>query len=117
MPLILDNILVFLFRTILRIVREIRSERWNRTEGTVDGVFAPEHEMYPYASLTYAYSVQDEGYSGRFERGYWDDYDAAQFAARYPVGARMVIRYRPGQPDQSFFSESDQAVSDPFSGQ
>jgi hypothetical protein len=114
--LILFKILVFLLRTILRIVREIRSEKWNRTEAMIDGSYAPEHESFPYASLTYLYSLNGEEHSGRYETGFSDDYSAAELTQRYPEGTKIVIRYRPGQLDQSYFSESDQAVSDPFSG-
>jgi len=60
----LDKILVFLIRTVLRDVREVRSWKWNRTEAIIDGSFAPEREYFPYASITYLYMIDGRGTRG-----------------------------------------------------
>lgn len=112
--LVLDKILVLLVRAIFQLAREIRTRNWNRVDALIDGSYAPENETY--ASLTYLFSLDAQEYYGRYEETFWDRAAAAEFASRYPEHAKIVIRYRPGNPDQSFFSESDQAISDPFSG-
>jgi len=105
--LILDNILVFLYRTILRIVWEGRSNTWPTTVGVVEAAQASEHEMYPYAEVIYSYSVDNESYSGSYIRGCWFDNTAERFAKRFMPPKRVIIRYRPDNPAESFIKEKE----------
>src|SRR5579863_4045583 len=109
----LDRILVFLIRSILRFIREIRSHRWSRTEAIVDGAYAPQGEYFPYASLAYLYSVGGAEHAGRYERAFFTEWAASDFANQYADGVKIVIRFRSRQPDRSYFSEDDQAVANP----
>jgi len=55
MPLILDNIIVFLWRTFAQVIRKSRCHKWPLVSGTIDNVACPEHEMYPYVEVHYCY--------------------------------------------------------------
>jgi hypothetical protein len=110
MPFILDNIIVYLVRLILRIVREIRTLHWLKSEAVVHQSF-PEHGMYPSASFTYSYKVDGEKHAGKYKRGFWENDSATDFASRYPRSRRVVIRYRSDRPGKSYFLEGDQKVS------
>ena len=104
--LILDNILVFLYRTILRIVWEGRNNTWPTTVGVVEAAQAPEHEMYPYAEVIYSYSVDNESYSGSYKRLLVRQY-GQRFAKRFMPPKRVIIRYRPDNPAESFIKEKE----------
>jgi hypothetical protein len=105
--LILDNILVFLYRTILRKIWEIRSNTWPPTLGVVDAAHAPEREMYPYAEVSYSYSVSDKNYWGTYTRGCWFDGTAERFAKRFMPPKKITVRYRPDNPAESFIKEKE----------
>jgi len=106
--LILDNIVVFLYRTIATIIGEYRSRAWLVTTGIVEESRAPEGEHYPYAELAYSYTAEGESHSGTYTKGFWFETSAKAFANRFPLSSGLVIRYRPGLPSESFLRERDQ---------
>src|SRR5258708_33272269 len=106
--LILDNIVVFLYRTISTIIGEYRSRAWHVTTGIVEGTCASENEHYPYAELAYSYTAEGESRSGTYTKGFWFQASANAFASRFPLSSDLVVRYRPGRPSYSFLCECDQ---------
>ena len=111
--LILDNIVVFLYRTIATIIGEYRSRAWRVTTGIVEGTCAPENEHYPYAELAYSYTAEDESHSGTYTKGFWFQASAKAFVDRFPLASDIVVRYRPSLPSESFFRERDQDSRSP----
>jgi len=105
----LDDIVVFLFRTIVRFLREDRSRDWPVTSGTVEQSHCPETAMYPLAELVYSYSVDGVDHSGSFKRGFWHQKSAERYAGRFLPGSKLVVRYRPGEAAESCIREDDQA--------
>jgi hypothetical protein len=106
--LILDNIVVFLYRTIATLIGEYRSRAWHVTTGIVEGMCAPENEPYPYAELAYSYTAEGESHSGTYTKGFWFQASAKAFARRFPLSSDLVVRYRPGLPSESFLREREQ---------
>ena len=106
--LILDNIVVFLYRIIRISIGAYRSSTWPTTTGTVDDSCAPEHEMYPFAKVSYSYVVDGEDHSGSYTKGFWYTDSAKLFAARLQAGRKIVVRYRPDDPARAYFCEEDQ---------
>jgi len=109
MPLILDNILVFLWRTIVHGIREFRCMKWPLTVGTIDNVACPDHEMYPYAEIHYCYKIGKEEYDARWVRGFWYSDSARELARRYRRLRSVRVRYMPGSPTKSYILDNDQA--------
>ena len=110
MPLILDNILVFLYRAIALFVLGERSRNWTVTEGVVEQSRAPEREMYPYAEIEYTYVVEGEAQFGRYTCGFWLVDSAKYFASLCPSGRKLVVRYDSKRPSKSFLCEGDQLL-------
>ena len=88
--------------------RSAQSASWTRIEGVIKTAVAPEHEMYPYASITYAYKVNFERYSGEYMRGFWYDDSAREFAQRFIPGEHLAVRVNPAKPEKSYLLEQDQ---------
>lgn len=119
MPLILDNILVFLFRTFFRLFWQWYSSDWPVTVAVIHQSI-PDTSMYPSVRATYTYAVNGIGFSGQYKRGYWLSESAKDFARHFAKGKRVAIRYNPRKPGQSFLRESflsqwDQIPADPNS--
>jgi hypothetical protein len=108
LPLIADNIIVFLFRAIVLAFRCAQSASWTKTEGVIKTANAPEHELYPYALITYGYKFNLERYNGEYMRGFWLNETAHDFAQRFVPGKHLVVRVNPSDPGRSFVFERDQ---------
>jgi hypothetical protein len=105
--LILDNILVFLFRVILRLARELRAAKWVTTEAVVSQALA-DTGMYPSTAVKYSYIVAGTKYHGEFSRGFWHADSAEGFAEWFQESRTIVIRYDPANHERSYFLETDQ---------
>jgi hypothetical protein len=109
--LILDNIIVFLWRTIAHWRRSFRCESWPSVVGTVDNIDCPEHEMYPFTEIHYCYKVGDEDYDARCLRGFWEDKSAQFLANRYAKVKSVKVRYSPTDHAKSYILDKDQESS------
>jgi len=78
--LILDNIIVFLYRIIRTGIGAYRSQAWLATTGEVEESNAPEHEMYPFARVSYSYVANGVDHSGIYIKGFW--YDSSEKVSR-----------------------------------
>ena len=109
--LILDNIVVFLYRIVRTGISAHRSRAWPTSTGTVEESSSPENESYPFAEVSYRYAAEGTSHSGSYIKGFWYNSSAKLFAARFPPGRQIVIRYRPDYPAESFLREADQPIS------
>ncbi len=109
MPLIADNVIVFLFWVIVRAFFRARSQNWSKTEAVIKTVVASEHTLYPYAEIGYAYKVNLERYSGKYKKGFWYPDSAHRFARRFTPSEHLTIRADPGNPERSYLFEEDQS--------
>ena len=87
-------------------LRDRLTAHWPVTEGTAENFEAGPRSIGRRTILTvyYSYRVDDWLYSGSFARLY-DSYDSAYFAGLRWKERRISIRYKPGRPSVSFFSE------------
>ena len=108
MPFIFDNILVFLWRNIAQIIREIRCRNWLIVIGTIDNVDCPKREMYPYVEIHYCYQGGDEDYDDRCLWGFWFDDSAQALAGRYTKLQSIKVRYSADNPANSYILDDDQ---------
>jgi hypothetical protein len=108
MPLILDNIVVFLPRRMVLLIGEFRSKGWATTVGTVIASYGPGAAVYPCAQLVYEYDADGESWAGTYTRGFWFRSSAKDFASRFLPSNTLVIRYNPSRPSDSFIRRADQ---------
>src|SRR4051795_13681460 len=102
MPLILDNILIFLWRLLAHWFRGARSGNWPVASGKVDNVDCPKNEMYPYAEIHYMYRVGTAEFDSRCLRGFWDSEPALELAKRYRRLKSLTVRYSEKNPARSY---------------
>jgi hypothetical protein len=115
MPLILDNILVFLFRAIVLIYLDIRSRDWPVIEGVITRTDADIHTMYPLTRIFYSYTLEGIEYFGTYKHGFWFSYSAQRFASFYPLSKMVRVRYNPAQHHISFLEDNQQYDEEPKS--
>jgi hypothetical protein len=72
------------------------SEGWPEAEGTIHS--KKWDSSLPREELVYSYSTNGGYYSG----SHWVWFERSE-AHEVKVGDRMVLRYRPGKPDESVF--------------
>ena len=109
MPLlILDNIIVFLWRLFGHRFRASRCQKWPCVSGKIENVDCPEHEMYPYAEIHYCYQVDGAEFDSRCLRGFWHDDSARGLARRYERLKSAKIRYSPENSATSYILDDDQ---------
>ena len=109
LPLIADNIVVFLFRVIIRAFFRAQSHSWAKTEGIIKRALAPERTMYPSLEICYAYKVKFERYSGNYKRGFWYRESARNLAQKFVPSEHLTVRVHPTNPEKSYVFEEDQS--------
>jgi hypothetical protein len=106
--LILDNIVVFIYRLIATMIGEYRSRNWPRTKGILTEARTNGSYGYPLTEVRYSYTVDGSSYSGLYKKGFWYRDSAVRFAERLAPQTELVVRYRIGTPRDSFLRKSDQ---------
>lgn len=104
--LIFDNILVFLFRVTRKLYCERITRNWLTTTGVVEQKEAY-GGSYPYASVSYWYSVNGERYPGTYTKPFWSQDGAYNFIRRVAQPSAIVVRYNPANPAESFIREPE----------
>ena len=99
--LILDGIIkiiVYLFRTVVRLTRERRSRKWPVTNGGVLEASLADLGGCPRAEVIYMYRVEGKPYTGLHKRGFWYRSSAEEYARHFPPKSDLVVRYNPRKP-------------------
>jgi hypothetical protein len=105
----LDNIIVYLFRTVLRLIKENRSNTWPVTKGSVESSCGPGLALYPMAEVVYTYTAEGARFSGLHKRAFfWSKSSATDYACRFTPASYFVVRYKPGEPMKSVVRYWDQ---------
>lgn len=102
----LDEIVVYLFRTVVRLIKEHRSSAWPVTEGRVLKTYPPGPGFYPEAEVAYTYTVEGKLYTGMHTRAFWFRSSAKDYADEFDPPRSLVVRYR--QPVTSVVRYRDQ---------
>jgi hypothetical protein len=109
MPLIADNIVVFLWRTFMRWFLEFRCRNWAQIDGVVSSVQI-DQGMYPFVKIRYKYRVRDSRHAGSYLNGFWYSGSARDFGNGFRGGDRIRIRYSLQDPAKSYILMNDQTV-------
>jgi hypothetical protein len=105
----LDAIVVYLFRTVLRLIKENRSNTWPVAQGSVESSCCPGSALYPIAEVVYTYTAEGKSYSGVHKRAFfWSKNSATDYADRFTPTSYSVVRYKPGEPMKSVVRYWDQ---------
>jgi hypothetical protein len=100
---------VYLFRTVLRLIKENRSKTWPVVNGKVESSSCPDLGLYSVAEVVYTYTAEDKGYSGVHKRAFfWSKESAEDYADRFTPTSYLVVRYKPGEPVKSVVRYWDQ---------
>lgn len=108
MSLILDNIVIFLWRQFAHWFREARCRNWPLVSGKIDNVDCPKREMYPYAEIHYVYRIGASEFDSRSLRGFWESESALNLAKRYRRLKRVAVRYSADNTARSYVLDKDQ---------
>ncbi len=103
----LDEIIVFLLRTLFRMVRDYKTSIWPRVEGEIQ-TSGPSSSFYPTAEIAYTYSVNDERHFGIHKRAFFFRDSAKDYAKQFIPKWKITVRYRSSDPAKSFVSAADQ---------
>jgi hypothetical protein len=103
----LDEIIVFLWRTLFRLIRDHNTGTWPTVEGEIH-TSGRSSSSYPTARIAYVYSVNDERHFGIHERAFLFRNSAEEYAKRFIPKWKVTIRYSAVDPDKSFVSAHDQ---------
>ncbi len=66
----LDEVIVFLSRTLFRLIRDHNTRTWPTVEGEIHAS-GRSSSLYPTAKISYIYSVNGERHFGIHERAYF----------------------------------------------
>jgi hypothetical protein len=105
----LDAVVVFLSRTLLRLVRDRKTAEWPTVEGIIH-TSARSGSAYPAAEITYMYSVNNEGYFGVHNRAFFFRDSADDYAKLFIPEWKLTVRYSAKDPQASFVSDHDQVT-------
>ena len=104
----LDEIIVFIFRTVVQLIKEHRSSDWPVVQGSMVKAYPPGSSIYPEAEIAYTYRVEGKLYTGMHSRGFFLKLSAEDFANQFHAPRNIVVRYRPGEPTASVLRQADQ---------
>jgi hypothetical protein len=102
-----DDIVVYLFRTLLTFAREYGTKAWPTAAGTV--IEPPgTGSFYPLVELLYSFTVEGDGYVGTCNRGFFLRSSANDYSRRFAQGTGIVVRFKRGNPSKTFVCGGDQ---------
>ncbi len=105
----LDEIVVFLLRTLFRLIRNRNTRAWPKAEGKIYKS-GRSSSFYPTAEIIYMYSVNDERHLGIHERAFFFRDSAEEYTRKFIPEWEIIVRYSTDDPDKSFVSGEDQVV-------
>src|SRR6266571_6183782 len=97
--LVIDILVEFLVRVVMRMMRIFRSSSWPTVNGKVT---ASTYQNAGYgcdvAEISYKYRVDGELYTGMYANLFISNVHGEDYVARLPVGTELVLRVKPGEP-------------------
>jgi hypothetical protein len=106
--LFIDVYIVWLFRSIQRVLRLRGTKGWKTVAGVVRAVYYS--PLYSTVQVTYTYAVDGEPYAGISEKAFLVDNSAQQYQKDFVVKSPILIRVSPTDPNQSAIRDEDQEL-------
>jgi len=107
---VLIGYLIYLFRSVIRMVEARGSGTWLVVKATVTGSSCDATYLGAFAEVTYVYTFQEEPFSGMHREPCISHGSAQEYVARFPAGGDVIIRVKPREPEVSIVRDRDQAV-------
>lgn len=117
MGLFLDVYVAYVFTTLLRIWRARGSDTWSKYAATVGSASSRRAGFgCSTVEVVYTYILEDSTYGGMYEKPFISPDSAESFASQFPIGSKLVVRVKPGEPGVSLARDRDQSTSARRSG-
>src|SRR5689334_766744 len=107
---VLDNIIGFLIRALIRLIRARGSERWPIETAIITSSGCTSALGGSVAHAGYTYRYQGKLFTGGYEKPFVLHDSAKRYAAGLPTGTRIILRVKPGQPNISIVRDKDQEL-------
>lgn len=97
--LVIDIIVEFLVRVVMRMVRIFRSRSWPTISGQVtESTYQKAGYGCDVAEISYKYRVNGELYTGMYEKPFIANVHGEDYVGSLPAGTELVLRIKPGEP-------------------
>src|SRR5678810_161256 len=104
----LDNIIGYLIRALIRLIRARGTERWPIETAVITSSGSDFALGGSVAHTGYKYTYQGKLFTGGYEKPFVLHDSAKRYAAGLPTGTRIIVRIKPGQPHISIVLDRDQ---------
>ncbi|SRR5216683_2760875 len=105
---VLDIVIAFLFKSLVRAFRFIKSMRWDRkTASVTDCIVLDPFMGCPSVKVHYEVVSNDRSKEGRNEIPFFFDYSAKQYAQRFSNNPPVTVRVNPNNPEEMQFFDFD----------
>jgi uncharacterized protein DUF3592 len=110
---VLDILVEYLVRVVMRIVQLLRSRSWPTVIAQVTSSFYVKAGFgCDIVEIDYKYRVNGQSYTGMHKKpwfGAWGD----EYAARFPRGTELVVLVKPGEPSVSVMERPGSVEAEP----
>jgi hypothetical protein len=110
---VLDILVEYLVRVVMRIVQLLRSRSWPTVTAQVTSSFYVKAGFgCDIVEIDYKYRVNGQSYTGMHKKpwfGAWGD----EYAARFPRGTELVVLVKPGEPSVSVMERPGSVEAEP----
>jgi hypothetical protein len=106
--LVIDIVLAFLFKSVVRAFRFVKSLRWKRSTATVvDSTVLDPYMGCPSVKVHYQDS-SDSSQQGTDEVPFYLRGSAKRYAQDFSLGMEVIVRVNPNNPGEMLFFPHDQ---------
>ncbi|HEY6846759.1 MAG TPA: hypothetical protein VI320_11140 [Terracidiphilus sp.] len=110
--LVLDIVVMFIFKSSVRAIRFLKSLRWNRSIATVlDSTLVDPDMGCPSVKVHYQIASHGDTQQGVDEVPFFLRGSAKSYVRNFSRNQTVVVRVNPGNPDEMLFAPSDQRRS------
>jgi Protein of unknown function (DUF3592) len=111
--LIIDVLIAYVVRLVLRLARISRARRWTLVEAKITSAFVGGGWVWncPTAEIAYEYDFDGQTYSSVETIPYMTDSVAQGTVERFKDGVVVKVRVNPSEPAQSVLKQSEQLRS------
>lgn len=108
--LIIDVVIAYIIRLVVRFARTLRSGKWPTIEARIDSALVGGGWVWncPTADIAYTYAFGGQTYSSIESIPYMFESVAKTTVDRFQAGEAVKVRVNPSDPQQSILKQSEQ---------
>ena len=108
---VIDIFAEWIFRVVVRLLREFGTGSWSVSQAQVTGAFCPEVRYgCEKAEVNYTYSLGEKTYKGTNVKPFVKSNSASKYAAQFPKRRKISVRVKPSDPSFSVLLDSENNV-------